>query len=281
MILFESGILFYLLVFVVCAWALAVCRERNIRPVRDLRRFLMGQSRLGRVMWCALALVMWVVGGTKTGWNGEMNAGDSGETNAENSGETNASKRVGAAARRVRVAANSEEEETQFSSEDFSRGVVITRIGAGENFDFAPPAGAVIGQDWRAFGAAEDWIYLNFNDWAMALGTNEVNRFRVISFGKVNPIVSDSNHRLIKNNWFAPFQTKIGIVPEGNWGRLVNATNSLFWHSVTPSNTLQLTWYNVLLNRLTEPPVSFQAELWPLGRFVYRYDLSRLNVTDV
>ena len=47
------------------------------------------------------------------------------------------------------------------------------------------------------------------------------------------------------------------------------------------ANTLQLTWQNVLLDRLTNTPVSVQMEVWPSGRFTYRYDLSRLDVDEV
>ncbi|MBO7685052.1 MAG: hypothetical protein J6V72_01630, partial [Kiritimatiellae bacterium] len=50
---------------------------------------------------------------------------------------------------------------------------------------------------------------------------------------------------------------------------------SQFWHYVTPSNTLQLTWQGALLGLDTNTPVSVQAEIWPDGRFAYRYDLSR------
>ncbi len=55
-----------------------------------------------------------------------------------------------------------------------------------------------------------------------------------------------------------------------------SARPSQFWSAVTPSNTLQLTWQNALLGRTTNAPVSFQAELFPSGRFDYRYDLSRI-----
>ena len=48
---------------------------------------------------------------------------------------------------------------------------------------------------------------------------------------------------------------------------------------MTPSNTLLLTWQNALWNRDTNTPVNVQAELWPDGRFTYRYDLSRCVCT--
>ena len=84
---------------------------------------------------------------------------------------------------------------------------------------------------------------------------------------------------------FWPFKAVLGIVPQANWQQILHFTpytlHSLFWHFVTPSNTLQLTWVNALLDRATNTPVNVQMEVWPNGRFAYRYDLSRLGVEVV
>ena len=40
--------------------------------------------------------------------------------------------------------------------------------------------------------------------------------------------------------------------------------------------SLRLTWFNALWGRDTNAPVSFQAELFPSGDLVYRYDFSLL-----
>lgn len=48
---------------------------------------------------------------------------------------------------------------------------------------------------------------------------------------------------------------------------------SRFWHLLTPSNTLRLTWQNALLGRRASAPVSFQSELWPSGRFALLADM--------
>ena len=53
-------------------------------------------------------------------------------------------------------------------------------------------------------------------------------------------------------------------------------TKSAFWHLLTPSNSLVITWQNVLLHRLPENPVSFQVEFFANGDFAYRYDFSQL-----
>lgn len=148
--------------------------------------------------------------------------------------------------------------------DDFRRGFVLTRIGTDEAFTFAPPAGANVCADRRAFGAASDWIYLAFEDWVFRLGTNEVDRLRVFSFGKVDPFVRDADGHIATNCWFAPFVASLGIVPQANWPLVTGNENaapedlapSQFWHFVAPSNTLQLTWQNVLLDRLTNTSVS-------------------------
>ena len=56
---------------------------------------------------------------------------------------------------------------------------------------------------------------------------------------------------------------------------------SAFWSFLTPSNSLIITWQNVLLHRLPENPVSFQVEFFANGDFTYRYDFSRLPSDDV
>ncbi len=76
--------------------------------------------------------------------------------------------------------------------------------------------------------------------------------------------------------FFAPLQTVLGIPPESRWN-LLSATNSLFWHDVTDSGSARFTWQNALLNRATNAPLSFQAELFPDGDFIYRYDFGSLT----
>jgi hypothetical protein len=56
---------------------------------------------------------------------------------------------------------------------------------------------------------------------------------------------------------------------------------SAFWHLHTPSNSLVITWQNVLLHRLPENPVSFQVEFFANGDFTYRYDFSQMPSDDV
>ncbi|MBQ6009756.1 MAG: hypothetical protein IJL17_14550, partial [Kiritimatiellae bacterium] len=150
------------------------------------------------------------------------------------------------------------------TGDDFRRGFVLARVGTDEAHDFSPPSDATVCADWRAFGAAEDWFYVALTNWMFQIGTNEVDRLRIHSDGWVGMLGMPAHPA------FWPLKTKLEIAPEANW-----FFPSQFWHFVTPSNTLQMTWQNVLLNGDTNTPVSVQAEVWADGRFVFRYDLSR------
>ena len=84
----------------------------------------------------------------------------------------------------------------------------------------------------------------------------------------------------LTNGWIAPLAADLGIVPEANWQQILHFTpytlHSLFWHCLTPSNTLQMTWMNALLDRAATNPVSFQCEVAANGDVEFRYDLSAL-----
>ena len=308
------------------AWLVALMHEKNVRTVQDLVAFFKKQSKAGRVILGTFFIAMWVIASTKPGDGGGNGGGDGG---GGDGGTNNIQMVIGPGGGLqpldspgavtngqqqglhggilppqgglVGDPAPVTDQWTDFTpitstnttrtldGDDFRRGFVLTRVGTDEAFTFAAPAGANVCADWRAFGAASDWIYLAFEDWAFQLGTNEVDRLRVFSFGKVYPLVRDADGVIATNNWFAPFVASLGIVPQANWPLVAGNENaapedlspSQFWHFVSPSNTLQLTWQNVLLDRLTNTPVSVQMEVWPSGRFTYRYDLSRLDVEEV
>lgn len=184
------------------------------------------------------------------------------------------------------------------TQEDFARGFVLTRIGTNEVHDFAAPSGAGICEDWKAFGAAEDWVYLEGSGVSsQGLGRE---RLRVHLDGWVT-VLSPTSTVFVAREYY-PFKAPLGIVPEVNWGLVVrgqelgngvNSTvhlnsspspnpyplipNSCFWHHLTTSNTLQLTWQNALYNRESDLPISFQAEFYENGDFTYRYDLSAIE----
>ena len=168
------------------------------------------------------------------------------------------------------------------TGEDFRRGFVMTQIETGEEHDFSAPSDATIVSDWQAFGAATDWIYVALTNWAFSVATNDVERLRVYSFGKIEPLIREAGSAIATNYWFAPFMASLGVVPEANWSVLAeSARPSRVWYCVTHWNTFVVTWENVLLGRDDGSPVSFQIEFWPDGRFVYRYDFSRIDAETV
>ena len=158
-------------------------------------------------------------------------------------------------------------------TDDYVRGFVRTQVGTNEVFDFSAPADATVCADWRTFGAAEDWIYLTLPE-PLVFGTNDVNRLRVFSFGCADLFATNDVGRVVRGNKLSPLKTTLGIVPDANWGEMA----SQFWHRQLDDGGLLLTWQNVLLNRAAATPVSFQAEISPGGRVVFRYDLSRAGV---
>ena len=323
--IWTGALLFFAWLFF-CAWLVLVCREKNVHPLRDFATFFKKQTKAGRIILGTFFIAMWVIASTKPGDGGGNGDGDGGSGDG---GTNNIQMVVGPGGGLQPLVSpgavtNNQQQGFQggiqppqggllgdpapvmdewsdftpitstnttrtLDGDDFRRGFVLTRVGTDEAFTFASPAGANVCADWRAFGAASDWIYLAFEDWAFQLGTNEVDRLRVFSFGKVDPLVRDADGHIATNCWFAPFVASLGIVPQANWPLVAGNENaapedlapSQFWHFVTPSNTLQLTWQNVLLDRLTNTPVSVQMEVWPSGRFTYRYDLSRLDVEEV
>ena len=192
-------------------------------------------------------------------------------------------------------------------ADDFRRGFVMTGIGTDETFDFSAPDGASVCADWQSFGAADDWTYAAFTNWEFRIGTNWIDRLRIHSDGWVEtvgrrvPTPPDGALGTTRPTMrFWPFVASLGIVPQANWPMIkgngeqgtgngeqgagncqLPTTNyqlrSLFWHFVTPSNTLQMTWQNILLERTTNTPVNVQMEIWPSGRFTYRYDLKNVK----
>ena len=305
-----TGFLMLLAWMSFCAWAVVVCREKGVRPVRGFAAFVKKQPRVGRVLLGAFFLALWVFANTKP--DGDPSANGSASPDSVSSEETGVDtaqtetmsasdttllgERSGSALAAAETGVGDvllsagETSPTPAATDmrrvitaaDVERGFVMARVGTGETFDFSPPTSATVADRWRVHGAAEDWIYLAFEGWAFRVGTNEVDSLRVFSFGKTDPLVRDADGHIATNSWFAPFRAPLGVVPMANWGALDASTfSSQFWHLVTPSNTLQLTWQNVLLNRRADSPISFQMEVWPNGRFTYRYDLSRLNVDAV
>ncbi len=292
--------------------------EKNVRPVQDLVAFFKKQSKVGRVILGTFFIAMWVIASTKPGGGGNGGGdggGDGGGTNnvqmvigpggglqpLDSPGAVTNSQQQGLQGGiqppqggLVGDPAPVTDQWTGFTpitstnttrtltGDDFRRGFVMTSIGTGEDFDFSAPPDAVVCEDWRAFGSSTDWMYIAMSNWVFQVGTNEVSRLRVYSFGKIDPLIRDADGVVATNNWFAPFMASLGIVPEANWNLLdESARPSQLWYCITPQNALVVTWRNALLDRDTERPISFQVEFRTDGRFSFRYDLSRLDTDAV
>ena len=156
--------------------------------------------------------------------------------------------------------------------EDYAAGLALSRIGTDEAHDFSAPPCAEVCEDWRCFGASRDWFRTAFtNGWGFAFGTNRIDALTVFSYGTARPKMRN------KTTFFSPMESNLGVVPEANWHTLTNGIESLYWQCLTPSNTFVMTWQNVLLDRRSCSPISFQMEFEESGDITFRYDLSALQ----
>ena len=278
------------------AWVCVAAHARGIRPLRAIARFAQKLSLAGVVVFGLMAAPLYRAGSTKVG-GGTNNVPQmvpgpgnldpmslpGGELQGLH-GQTQLNPELHPVNQPAALNLFGFEPITStntthtIEAADFARGFVMTRVGTGEEFNFAPPSNATIVSDWRAFGAANDWIYAAFTNWTFKVATNDVSRLRIYSFGKIEPLIRVVNGAIATNNWFAPFMASLGVVPEANWELLDEVDRpSQVWYCITPDNALVVTWQNVFLDRDTGKPVSFQVKFFTDGRFIFRYDLSRLN----
>ena len=312
-----TGTLLFLLFASFVALIVAVAHEKDIHPFRDVVRLFKGQSWVGRILLGVFALGMWVYASVKPGdGGGSGGGGGDGGTNSvpqmvpgPGVGNLQPMNLPGGEIQGLQGQAQfnpdlhpvnqplgggatlnlsgfepitSTNTTRTIEASDFERGFLLTRIGTDEEFDFTPPSNATIVTDWRAFGAANDWIYAAFTNWTFRVATNDVSRLRIYSFGKIEPLIREVNGAIATNNWFAPFVASLGIVPQANWSLLNESDRpSQVWYAITPEGSLFITWQNALLDRDTDKPISFQIEFKTDGQFIYRYDLSRLDVDSV
>ena len=310
-----TGFWLVLLAASLVALVVAVANEKNFHPLRDclgkFRRLPLGKQLAVLVFVCT----MWAYASIKPG-DGGGNGGGGGGGGANNvekvesvkcKMENDVSHDTITSFALYGSQSNSSQQSTlhftpytlhsllpitstnttrTIEASDFERGFLLTRIGTDEEFDFAPPSNATIVSDWRAFGAATDWIYASVK-WKMESvkwgtgngeqGTDDETKLRIHSDGWVE--VKDGPT-------FYPLRTILGIVPEANWPQILHFTlytlhSSQVWYAITPEGSLLITWQNALLDRDTGKPISFQIEFKTDGQFVYRYDLSRLDADSV
>ena len=276
------------------AWVCVAAHARGIRPLRAIARFTQKLSLAGVVVFGLMAAPLYRAGSTKVGGGTNnvppnlnhplphMQQGDI----LSQTGFTGLTGFVGEGnpVNPVQDPITSTNTTRMLTAEDFERGFVMARVRTSEGVDFSAPSNAVVCVDWLEDGAAVDWVYVAMTNWMFKVDTNNVECLRVYSFGKIVPLVRETNGSIATNNWFAPFMASLGIVPEANWQLLGNGEpgtgnglESQVWYCITPDNSLAVTWQNVLLDRDTGKPVSFQVKFFTDGRFIFRYDLSRLD----
>ena len=226
-------------------------RERGLRPGRTFADFVWDRSWLGRLVVCAFLAAFTVVGSTKS--------------------PPRAPRRTPSAETVPAAGPDTPAVLDGITLVDVERGFVVQKVALGGDHDFSPPPDATVHDEWRRFGACEDWFRLDFGDWTFRVGTNEVDRATVRSDGLVSFSPADTNLFL------APLHSLQGLVPASGDGLLPGGAPSRFWHLATPSNTLLMTWQNVLLDRDASRPASYQLELFPNGSFRFHYGLSRLD----
>jgi len=131
------------------------------------------------------------------------------------------------------------------------------------------PSNAVVHAPWARYGLAEDTFWLPATNWGFVLGTNAVEGAHVSGSGTLSfdPDMPKGSPRAAAMPdgdtipFLAPLQGSLGTAPPQ--GR--------FWHAVTPSNSVLMTWQDLFAGRDTNSPVTFQAELFANGDFAYRY----------
>ena len=164
------------------------------------------------------------------------------------------------------------------SPEQVEAGFALAHAGTNETWDFSAPAGVSEHAPWRLRGANRNRFALASDTnapWAFMLGTNVIDGFSVSSSGMLVPKFAGERYVPHSRNFtfFAPLFADLGAVPMVNWAAA--GVESGFWWTSTPSNSVVLTWHDFLYNRDPSTPVSFQAEFFWNGDFIYRYDLSR------
>ena len=256
----------------VVAWIVALLRENGVCPLDAAARFVRGLPWGGRLAVLPLFAALVVYGsvknhsneiGSESGFNRvERVDGDESVFNAETQSRGDAQRGEGGDFGHIFTTPNLQ---------------LLT-----PNDSASPPVNAVVCEDWKAFGAFEDWIYLTDGRWSFRFGTDFVEKIRIFSCGGID---------FFPNGGISMLSLPVSIVPEANWGLVkskqkseksegnslpLTSCSSLFWHCFTPSNTLVLTWQNALLFRQADMPVSLQAELFPSGAAQFRYDFSSL-----
>lgn len=129
-----------------------------------------------------------------------------------------------------------------------------------------PTAAAVTNWLWMKRGAYEDAFAIQTANWTFRIPSGAASNLLVFASGRMT---MRGHEELVLPR---AFDEDVSILPMSRWNRIQDgASASAFWHEVTPSNTLVVTWVNALLGRNIASNATFQAEFYPNGEFEYRH----------
>ncbi|MBR4617682.1 MAG: hypothetical protein IKO55_18900, partial [Kiritimatiellae bacterium] len=239
-------------------WLWRIDSHPVLEAVSRLRRLPVA----ARLVLVAFVAQLIVYGSTKTNGNGYV---EGGVTNGNGYGEGGLTNGPSALPPPLMMLAGEMPTVFGFTSNQFAAGFVLSHVGFGDPCGFEMPPSASAVEDWLLRGAADDWRPGPPS--SLVAGQTVVFADGRIQDGVRNP-----------SQVYAPLHAPLGVVPEANWG-LVAGTNaqSRVWHMTTASNSVVVTWEDVLLGRDTNSPVSVQAEFFENGNFAYRYDLKSVE----
>ena len=163
----------------------------------------------------------------------------------------------------------------QITAEDISNGWRVAETREGRALS-RPFDGVATNISWMLRGTYSDVVRIEPPLWSFPWRDGVLGGVTVLSWGEVRPAIASS--------YFPePFPCRVSLTPKRNWHLIppnavpydgdATPTNneSIFWHGVTPSNSLVVTWQNALYGRQASCPTNFQAEFFADGCFDYRY----------
>jgi len=154
----------------------------------------------------------------------------------------------------------------RLTAAQFAAGFALVRVVTNTVSRPALPADAADYAPWTLRGGSEDAFWLAATNWSFILGTNPVEGVHVaacgaLSFGPPENLARASAMPDGTNAVLAPLRGALDFLPP----------RSRFRYAPTPSNSLLLAWENLVAGGDTHASVSFQAEFFTNGNFVYRY----------
>lgn len=165
-----------------------------------------------------------------------------------------------------------------FSAVERATGYAVS-VKFGENHTIVKPGNAVIADYIAKRGAHDDgfWLYDSFTNTLVRSGLVRENPVWIhtdgtvtvgspafgVSIAELAEILAVSNVTI-----YAPMQGSFGFLPEARWERFAV---SRIWTAMTERGTRLVTWEGAMPLRLTDSPVTFQAEFFDGGDVIYRY----------